>query len=84
MARYRLLKPLAEAGTILEGPGPNVQKHYGQTAEVILPLDRDHSVNVVVDLQTVKECPDWFEEVEEAPTDEAEDEGGAEPSNDES
>jgi len=61
MTKYKLLKPLAEAGTVFGGPGPNVQKSYGQTAEVILELDKDHAVNIVVDLQTIKECPEWFE-----------------------
>jgi len=87
MPKYRLLKPLAEAGTVFEGPGPNVQKSYGQTAEVVLSLDKDHSVSVVVDLQTVKECPEWFEEVPEAPAEaEQGDTPGSEPegSNDES
>lgn len=67
MSRYRLLQPLAPEGTILDAPGPNIQRSYGRTAEVVVELDRNHTVNIVVDLQTIEECPQWFEEIPENP-----------------
>ncbi len=61
--KFRLKKPLVEAGAIFEQSTLNRIQFGTPVAELLIGLDKDHTVTIVVDLDTLLECPEWFEEV---------------------
>lgn len=61
--KFRLKKPIAEAGAVFE-QSTLVRIEFGTpVAELVIGLDKDHAITIFVDLDTLLECPEWFEEV---------------------
>ena len=61
--KFRLRKNLVKAGAVFEQTTLKKIEFGTTVAELVIGLDKNHTVSVAVDLDTLLECPEWFEEV---------------------
>ena len=61
--RFRLKQDLVLADAVFKTANVTNRSFGGPNVELLVSLSPDHTVSMVVDLETVRACPDWFEEI---------------------